>query len=516
MCFLMIVGWLGNQQALAQIKELTRVDLYGDPENLDPILKDKMTALVLNTAIFEKLVLYDVEKKEIVSQLAEDWTISEDGKTYTFYIRKGAKFHNGREITAQDFKYSYERLLNPDSMSPLSDFLMPILGAKEFAQKQVPEVVGIRVPEPYTLVILLEKANPTFLRNLSLGVAAVVPKEEVERLGADFGMKPVGSGPYVFDSWVKDSKVVLKANEDYWAGKPEIDVLTTLIVQESGTRDAMFAAGQIDYMLIEDPQYLRYSRDPRWKDNLVEVPELYTRHIAFNVQKAPFDNKLVRQAINHAIDRVTLVQTVCQNKAYPATGLFPPSLMGYDPELKGYDYNPEKAKDLLKQAGYENGFEFEILCTDHAAWGLPIVEAIQPYLKKVGISVKPVLVEWGVMMDLANAGDFEAYMYSVNGEAHPFDWLQMFHSDSFGGGGNRMRYINPKVDKLIDSMHLATTDEEVINLVREVERIIVDDAPWWFFQYNKAVMVHQPWVKGLIPNPVDMDYQPFDKLTIEK
>ena len=499
----------------AKQTKLTRVDLYGDPENLDPILKDKISALVLNSAIFEQLLNYDVVQKKLTPELATEWTVGPDGLTYTFKLRQGAKFHNGREIKADDVKYSFERLLNPDNMSPLSSTLASIKGAKEFTEKKATEVAGIKVTGPYSLTIELAEPDPTFLLRLTNICCSVVPKEEVQKLGADFGMKPVGSGPYKFDSWVKDSKVVLVANKDHWAGPPKIDVIETLIVKEAATRDAMFAAGQIDYMLLGDPQYLKYKNDPKWANNLVEVAELYTRHIAFNCQRPPFNNKLVRQAINYAIDRKTLVDTLLQGKAYPATGLFPPTLMGYDPELKGYPYDPEKAKALLKEAGYPKGFEFEVLCTSHPAWGTPAVEAIQPYLEAVGIKVKPVQVEWGVMIDRANAGDFQAYMYSVCGAVHPYDWLLLFHTKSFGGAGNRMRYSNPEVDRLVDQMKATTDEGEMIRLAREAQKIIVDDAPWWFFNYNKAVIVHQPWVKGLIPNPVDMDYQPLDKLSVE-
>lgn len=494
--------------------KLVRVDTYGDPENLDPILKDKISALVLNSVIFEQLVEYDIGEGKFKPELAVDWEVSSDALTYTFELRQGAKFHNGREITAGDVKYSFERLLDPDNMSPFSSTLAGIKGAKEFIEGNAGEVVGIEVTD-YAVKITLDQPDPVFMNRLSYAYCSVVPKEEVEELKADFGMKPVGSGPYKFDSWTKDSKVVLVANPDHWAGAPQIDVIESLIVKEESTRVAMFESGQIDYMLVTDPLYLKYKNDPQWADYLIEVPELYTRHIAFNCEKPPFDNKLVRQAICHAIDGPTLIETLLQGKAYPATGVFPPSLSAYDPDLKGLEYDPDKARDLLEEAGYPDGFEFEIICTDNSAWGLPVVEAIQPYLEQIGVTMRPVLAEWGVMMDRANAGDFEAYMYSVCGEPHPYTWLLMFHTKSAGGAGNRMRYSNPEVDDLIDRMVTATSEEEMIDLARQAQRIIVEDAPWWCFNYNKAVIVHHPWVKGLVGNPVDMDYQPFAKMSIE-
>lgn len=494
--------------------KLVRADIYGDPENLDPILKDKTSSLVLNRVIFERLVEYDIGEGKFKPALAVDWEVSSDGLTYTFELRQGAKFHNGREIIADDVKYSFERLLDPDNMSPAGSTLSAIKGAKDFIEGNADEVVGIEVTD-YAVKITLDQRDPVFMNRLAMVCCSIVPKEEVEELKADFGMKPVGSGPYKFDSWTKDSKVVLVANPDHWAGAPQIDVVETLILKEESTRVAMFESGQIDYMVVTDPLYLKYKNDPQWADNLIEVPELFTRHIAFNCEKPPFDKKLVRQAICHAIDGPTLIETLLQGKAYPATGIFPPSLSAYDPDLKGLEYDPDKARALLEEAGYPDGFEFEIICTDSSAWGLPVVEAIQPYLERMGITMRPVLAEWGVMIDRANSGDFEAYMYSVCGEPHPYQWLLLFHTDSAGGAGNRMRYSNPEVDDLIDRMVTATSEEEMIDLARQAQRIIVEDAPWWCFNYNKAVLVHHPWVKGLVGNPMDIDYQPFHEMSLE-
>ena len=194
-----------------ELTKLVRVDTYGDPENLDPILKDKITALVLNDAIFEQIIDFDAVEGTFKPELAIDWDVSSDSLTYTFKLREGAKFHNGQEITADDVKYSYERLLDPNSASPLSSTLYSIKGAREFMDGTANEVAGIKVIDEYNIEITLSQPDPVFLQRLSSICCSIVPREAVEELKAVFGMRPVGSGPY-FRFWVKDSKVVLKAN----------------------------------------------------------------------------------------------------------------------------------------------------------------------------------------------------------------------------------------------------------------------------------------------------------------
>jgi peptide/nickel transport system substrate-binding protein len=271
-------------------------------------------------------------------------------------------------------------------------------------------------------------------------------------------------------------------------------------------------------MLLGDAQFQRYKSDPTYKDLIVEVPELFTRNLKFNLEKeGPWQDVLVRQAINHAIDRETIIKTVLQDKAYSAEGALPASIKGYNENVTSYEYDPEMAKELLKEAGYEDGFTLPILTTSHPAFGLPAVEALSGFLGEVGIKVETEQVDFATLTDRLNNGDYTTAMSSNGGYTHPVEFLaRYFHSKNKGASGNTSNYENPEVDVVLDKALQTTDDQEMISLAREAEEIVMKDAPWWFFNYNKAVIVHQPWVKGLEPVPTDIDFQDLTKVWIDE
>lgn len=486
---------------------------YGDPGSLDPIAKAEVAAMMVTMNLFDRLVKLDPVAKKVVPSLAERWEIKDGGLTYVFYLRKGAKFHNGREITARDVKYSLERLSDPKNASPSVNFLVGVKGLEAFQQGRASEIAGLEVPSPYTLVIRLEKPRPTLLMDLSAPAAGVVPKEEVERLGPDFGQRPVGSGPFRLVSWRKDDEIVLEANRDYWAGRPYVDRVVFRIMREEATRDAEFQAGNLDAMTIGEAQYRRYSNDPAWRPYLIEVPELFTRAIFFNLRRPPLDNVKVRQALNYAVDKRAIVEKVLSNKAYPAVGPLQSSSPAFNPELQGYPYDPARARQLLREAGYPDGFELEVLAT---AAGARTVEAVMGFLADIGVRVRIVRLESTTLFERVRSGDFQAAFYSTGGELDPVSFLySRLHTRNFGRAGNVGYYANPEVDRLLDEAMSITDEARRIAIARQVEAIVTRDAPWLFLNYNKAVMLHQPWVHGLQPVPTDIDFQDLTKVWVE-
>ena len=223
---------------------------------------------------------------------------------------------------------------------------------------------------------------------------------------------------------------------------------------EATTRELEFDSKRLDMMVLTDIQYKKYTRIPTYKKNLVEVAELYTRHVGFNLSYGPLKNKKVRKAINYAIDKETIIKKLLNNKAYPAIGVLPTSIAGFNKNLKGYEYNPKKAKELLKEAGYPNGFTVEILTkSGPPAWGLPTVEAAMTYLSKVGITLKPKLVEGGTLGEEVGNRNFQMYIWSVGGFPNPLNYLYTyFYSKNIGPAGNFCGYSNPEVDRLLDGL----------------------------------------------------------------
>lgn len=486
---------------------------YGDPGNLDPIMKSDVAARMVSMNILDTLIKYDPVAKAFVRSIAEDYSISSDGLTYTFKIRKGVKFHNGRELKAADVKYSFERPVDPKSASVAVNMFDGVSGVEAFKKGEAQEISGIVVKGDYDLEIKLDKPKVTFLMDISNPAAGIVPKEEVERLGPDFGQQPVGSGPFKFGSWSKDDKIVLKAFTDYHAGRPYLDEVVFRIMKEEQTRDAEFQAGTLDAMTIGEALYKRYSADPERSKGLVEVPELFTRAIHFNTTVPPFDNVKVRQAINYAIDKQPIVEKVLNNKAFVATGVLQSSSPAFNPNLKGYEYNPERAKKLLKEAGYENGFEFEVLVTSVTAkW----MEAMNTYLNPLGINGKINQMEGATLLGRARSGDYQAVIFSTGGDVDPVSFLGRFQSKNHGSAGNVTLYTNAEVDRLLDEAGASGDQAKRIQLAQQAEKIIVEEAPWFIFNYNKAVMIAQPRVHGLQPVPTDIDFQDLSKVWISK
>lgn len=499
---------------------LFRTNIYGDPENLDPMVRVGVRTMLVTMNLFDGLVKLDPERG-VIPDIAVRWTVSPDRKVYTFTLRRGVLFHDGGEVTAADFKYSFERVANPANASPALPRLAGVVGAKRFQAGAAQEISGIKALDRQTLEITLEEPNNLFLYDLTEVWASVVPRQAVERLGREFGSRPVGSGPFTFESWVRDAQVVLRRFDRYWrvdsSGNrlPYLDRVVFRVMREMSTIEAEFEAGNLDFTVILDPQYRKYSAHPVYKSHLVTVAELFTRHIGFNLSQAgaPWLDKRVRQAINYAIDRKTIVDKVLNGKAYPATGVFPPSLAGYDRSLSGYQYDPDRARRLLAEAGFPNGFTVKVISTDHPAYGLPVVEAVMGYLSAVGIRVQPEVMEATAVSQRTHDGNFEWYSSSVGGATHPLAYLRRrFHSSFIGAPGNFTRYKNPPVDSLLDQAAETSDPATVLRLVRQAERIIVDDAPWWFSNYNKAVVAHQPYVHGLRPVPVDIDFQAMEEI----
>ncbi len=488
-----------------------RRQLDSDPASLDPAQANTVRAISIKMTIFDTLLRLNPRTLDLEPGVAEAWTLSDDRRTITFRLRRGVKFHSGRELTAEDVKYSIERLLAPETASPFLRAFDRLVGAQEFMAKQARDVSGVRVIDRYRVAITNSLVNSTF--PLAFTSLFIVPREEAERLGREFGQHPVGSGPFIFVSWHRDDAVLLKENPEYWEGRPSISALEFRVIPDPATAQAEFDTGRLDYMLLGDVTYRRYADDPAWKPYVIEVPELFTRHLGLNVTKPPLSDVRVRQAINHAIDKATMVRTALQGKAFVATGVFPPSHAAYNKDLKGYEYNPARARELLVQAGLPNGFDLELHGSSSPVAGRWL-EGFQRYLADAGIRARIVQQDFGVMLDRAGKNEIPTWMLSHGGGPNCVDYLGPFRSRNFGPAGNRMRYRNDRVDALIDEAERTFELRRQVQLCQEAERLIVADAPWFFFNYNKAVLVHQPNVHGLVGNPVEMDYQPMHKVWI--
>src|SRR6266851_5054236 len=329
----------------------------GSPITLDPALVTDVYGHTIVNQIFDGLIQFDANLKPVPA-LAEFWEGSRDGRTWTFTLRQGVKFHNGREVTAQDVVYSFTRLLDSTKPLPVAELFQHIQGAKEFRACKAPSVQGLQTVDRYTLRMVLEEPLVPLLTVLGLANTAVVPQEEVAKPGGAFGLAPVGTGPFKFVRWRPNQEIVLAANDQYYEGRPFLDTVVFKIAVgakleetfaeflKGNLEEAVIPSGTVDEVRV-NPQYRQYQ--------YVRKPTLSLLYLGFNTQMKPFDDWRVRQAFNYAVNKEVIVREIARMGHVPAVGALPPWLPGYDADLRGYDYNPAKARELLAAAGYPNG-----------------------------------------------------------------------------------------------------------------------------------------------------------------
>ncbi len=370
---------------------VTMAFLESEPATLDPQAAGAQDEYQVLWNVYEGLVGYDPKTlTPDTSGLAEKWDISSDGLVYTFHLRKGVKFHNGREMTADDVKYSFDRLANPDTgIASTTLLLNNVVGwaaasAKD-ASKRSKGIEGVKVVDPATIQITLATRVSSFLNQLTLPGGFVVPKEAAE--GKDFNQNPVGTGPYKFVEWVHGDHIILAANPDYWGGKPQIDKVIIRVIREASQQTIEYEAGNLDIASISEADLPRLRADDKLSKQLMVVPVLNVFHLRVNLNDKVVSDVRVRKAIALGIDRKTIVDTILNGQGTPAHGLIPPGLTAYDPKADPFPYNPDQAKQLLADAGYKDGLTLEIR-TQTVETELRTLAAIQQQLAKVGITIK--------------------------------------------------------------------------------------------------------------------------------
>ncbi|MFZ2956138.1 MAG: peptide ABC transporter substrate-binding protein [Candidatus Ozemobacteraceae bacterium] len=464
--------------------------------------------------MFDGLVEFDPDA-HVVPAIAESWQISSDRLTYTMKLRSGVRFHaihgsdgrptknGGRLVTAEDVSHTFHRLLNPQDHIPRSRLFWVIRGARAFAEGSAPDITGIKVLASDSLAISLEKPFAPFLSLLALPAAFIVPKEDAEN--PDFGTDPVGTGPFLWGGKQAET-MVLKANPNYFRGKPYLDRIDFLLIKEEKDSFAMFKRGELMQTNVPDPEYKNIKSDPYWSALLQETSRWGTYYLGMNVTKPPFDNVKVRQAINFAIDRETIVKLILNDRARVARGVLPPGIMGYNPALRGYTYDPERAKRLLAEAGYPGGKGFpEIsLQFNRDPSHTRSSEYILANLRDIGITCLLKEVEFPEHIKAVENGDVGFFRMGWTVDyPDPDNFLYtLFYSGNIGREGNFAHYSNPKVDELVDRARFEIDPKERIPLYQRAEQMIVEEAPWVFIYHYTLHILPQANVRGLRLTPM--------------
>jgi peptide/nickel transport system substrate-binding protein/oligopeptide transport system substrate-binding protein len=456
-----------------------------DLATLDPAIGYDWTNWPTIKLVFDGLLDYDTGTT-LMPRLAEALpTVNADGTVYTFKLRTGVKFSNGREFTADDVVYTITRVLDPKTGSPGAGFFVGIKGAQDLIDGTATAVEGIKALDANTVEFTLDAPDVTFLNKMALNFAFIVPKEEVEKAGENFGHAPVGTGPFVLKEWKSGEFLTFERNPNYfYEGLPYLDKITIQVGVAPDVALLRLEKGEIQMMGDPPPgaDWARLTADPAWKDRIEKQPQVNTTYIAINTTMPPFDNVKVRQALNHAIDKQRIVQLL-NGRATMANQILPPLMPGYDASYSGYEYNPDKAKALLTEAGFPDGFETSIECI--AVDPQPkLCESFQQDLAKIGIKLNINTLAAPNVID--DAGNGKTPLVWSGGLAWTQDYPDPddFYSPILGcdsnvaGGWNWARYCNEALHQTSKELLTMTDRAARLEAYKPLFKALMDDAVW--------------------------------------
>ena len=439
----------------------------------------------------------------LVPSLASKWSVSSDGKTLQFEIREGARFSNGEPVLAEDFVYGFERLLAPETLAPTAQFFRGIEGAADRLDGRTTKTRGIRAIGPATLEIRLERPDLSFPLLLALIATSPQKRQHVENVGVGIAEKPLGTGPFLLREFRAGHEVVLERNPFYWdASRPYLD---SIRLRQGVPRETMlleFLQGNIDILdgrICSDAVLL--TREPAWAPYVSRAPLPITATDMMNTTRKPFNDKRVRQAFNHAINRADTVK-LANGRAMAANGYLPPNVPGHDAHRPVWPYDPIRARSLLVEAGYSRGLEVTYT-TLRDEMAQKIALSIQADLAAVGVRVNIETLTFPAYVNALVHGELEFAFSSWSMDfPDPWNFLEVkFHSRMIEAGTNDARYINAEVDKLLDAARFEPDAEKRTAMYHQAENIIVDDCPHIWHYFSTALDARHPRVRGSIRHP---------------
>ena len=481
--------------------------LWADPPTLDPHLTSDTTSAGIVVEIFGGLVSFDTSLN-LVADLAESWEISSNAQTYTFKIRDDAVFHNGKPVTAQDFKWSLERAASPDTASPVAEtYLGDIVGVSEVLEGKAALISGIKVIDNKTVQIQIDAPKAYFLLKLTYPTAFVVDRENVESGGRTWTDKPNGTGPFKMAEYKIGERLILERHDNYHLEPAKLEKIQMNLA--GGSSMAMYENDEIDLTGISlfDLERIKDPNDPLHSDLVVANPSFSISYIGFNVEQPPFDDRSFRQALNHAVDKELIAKEVLADLVVPAYSILPPGFPGHSDDLEGLRYDPVLAKKLLSESRYgDPGMRPRIVITIPGTGGTPNLDLeviINMWKENLGVEVEIQQVEWATYLRDLDRQKFQAYG-GLGWEADypdPQDFLDiLFHTESDNNNG---AFSNSKADYLLEEARVEVDVVRRMSLYREAEELIVNDAPWLplWFAGERHVLI-KPYVKDYIITPM--------------
>lgn len=454
------------------------------PKSLDPAMYNEIPALTITRQIFNTLLRID-DNGNIVPELAESYEYVTPTEL-VIKLRKGVKFHNGDTLTAKDVAFSINRMLN-----------------KQASKIMINVVKDVVIVDDNTVKLILSQPSSQLLFALAHPLTSILNERDTVANKDDVASHPIGTGPYKFVDWGSGEKIVLVAFDDYFEGKPKIDKLIYRAISENTSRLAALETGEIDIAYNVAPIDADTIKNNK---NLVLIskPSTSTEYITFNNTKAPFNNKDFRLAVNYAIDKQGIADSIFMGKAHTANSIVNPNVFGYNKDVAGYPYNVSLAKEYLEKSGIKNP-KFTLFVNDSPI-RLQIAQIIQANLKEIGIDMNIETLEWGTYLQKTAQGEHQALLGGwVSGTSDADIVLYpLLHSSSHGGAGNRAFYTNKELDKIIEAARETSNVEDRKQLFMKAQEILQDDAPLGILLYKNENIGYNKNIKGFEFSPTMM------------
>ncbi|MGE5372436.1 MAG: ABC transporter substrate-binding protein [Solirubrobacterales bacterium] len=500
-----LLAGCGGQTGPSSVKDTLIYARGGDCRSLDPAMVDDGESNKVLNQLYEGLLAYKPGSAELQPALATSWSSNADETEWIFHLRRNVKFHDGTDFNAQAVKFSIERQMPPNDLSE-----MP------YAEFVFGNVKSVRVLDPYTVAITLKSPNAAFLANLAMGISApIVSPTAVRKYGTIFTEHPVGTGPFQFVRWERGQAVYLKRNALYWGVKPQFSKVVFQVVKENKVRADRLITGEADIIDGVNPDEVASIKDQGMM--VLMEPGVNINFLAFYTDKPPFNDPELRKAISMAINRDYLVKNLYQGYAVKANGPLPKNVVGYDKNLKPYEYNPDQAKAILKKLGKAD-FSFTAITYSiprpyNAINGEKLAQAVQQDLKKIGVTMIIKVYTWTDYRKAITQGEGDAGFYGwVGDNGDPDNFLYSLLESHQPRGLNVSRYSNPAFDVLVQQARETSDAKERTRLYSQAQLLLLKDAPWVFLSHGVDMYATSPKVKGFNIHPTGfLDLRPVTK-----